>query len=127
AGGRIVEIGNADGTGEADLEAGVTNEAAVVFWAAASHLPRGALDLETTVRVAHSRGVPVLVDAAAQLPPSSNLWRFTLEMGAAAVAFSGAKALRGPQASGLLLGRRAFIEAVRANGSPYARLARPMK
>lgn len=127
AGGRIVEIGNGDGTGEAELESALTNQTALVVWVAGSHLPRGALDLETTVRVAHSRGVPVLVDAAAQLPPSANLWRFTIEMGADAVAFSGGKALRGPQASGLLLGRRAFIEAVRANGSPYARLARPMK
>jgi len=127
AGGRIVEIGKADGTGEAELESALTNQTALVVWVAGSHLPRGALDLETTVRVAHSRGVPVLVDAAAQLPPPSNLWRFTVEIGADAVAFSGGKGLRGPQASGLLLGRSAFIEAVRANGSPYARLARPMK
>jgi len=71
--------------------------------------------------------VPVLVDAAAQLPPMTNLWRFTRDRGADAVAFSGGKGLRGPQASGLLLGTSSFIEAVRANGSPFARLARPMK
>jgi L-seryl-tRNA(Ser) seleniumtransferase len=52
---------------------------------------------------------------------------FTRDLGADAVAFSGGKALRGPQASGLLLGRSDFIEAVRANGSPWERLARPMK
>ena len=56
-----------------------------------------------------------------------NLWAFTRDLGANAVAFSGGKALRGPQASGLLLGRTDFIEAVRANGSPWERLARPMK
>jgi len=127
AGGRILEIGTADGTAEADLESALTDGTALVVWVAGSHLPRGALDLETTVRIAHSRGVPVLVDAAAQLPPPSNLWRFTGELGADAVAFSGGKGLRGPQASGLLLGRTDFIEAARANGSPYARLARPMK
>jgi D-glucosaminate-6-phosphate ammonia-lyase len=127
AGGRIVEIGTADGTTEAELESALTARTALVVWVAGSHLPKGALDLETTVRLAHARGVPVLVDAAAQLPPVSNLWRLTVEMGADAVAFSGGKGLRGPQASGLLLGRTAFIEAARANGSPYARLARPMK
>jgi L-seryl-tRNA(Ser) seleniumtransferase len=127
AGGRFVEIGTADGSTEAELESALTDRTALVVWVAGSHLPPGALDLETTVRIAHTHGVPVLVDAAAQLPPPSNLWRFTHELGADAVAFSGGKGLRGPQASGLLLGRTAFIEAARANGSPHARLARPMK
>jgi len=127
AGGRFVEIGTADGTAEAELDSAITDRTGLVVWVAGSHLPSGALDLETTVRIARARGVPVLVDAAAQLPPPSNLWRFTAEMGADAVAFSGGKGLRGPQASGLLLGRSAFIEAVRANGSPHPRLARPMK
>ena len=127
AGGRVVEIGTPDGTTEAQLESALTDRTALVVWVAGDHLPRGALDLPTTVRVAHARGVPVLVDAAAQLPPPSNLWRFTRDLGADAVAFSGGKGLRGPQASGLLLGRAAFIEAARANGSPHARLARSMK
>jgi L-seryl-tRNA(Ser) seleniumtransferase len=127
AGGRIHEIGTPDGTRVADLEEGLSDRAALVVWMAGSHLAPGALDLATTVRVAHARGVPVLVDAAAQLPPPSNLWHFTREVGADAVAFSGGKGLRGPQASGLLLGSTSFIGAARANGSPHARLARPMK
>jgi L-seryl-tRNA(Ser) seleniumtransferase len=127
AGGRIVEIGTVEGTTEAELESALSDRTALVVWVAGSHLPARALNLETTVRIAHERRVPVLVDAAAQLPPPSNLWRFTRDLGADAVAFSGGKALRGPQASGLLLGRSPFIEAVRANGSPHARLARPMK
>jgi L-seryl-tRNA(Ser) seleniumtransferase len=127
AGGRLVEIGSLEGTREDELEAALTDRTAIVLWVAGSHLPPGALDLPTTVRIAHARGVPVLVDAAAQLPPPSNLRVFTRDLGADAVAFSGGKALRGPQASGLLLGRSDFIEAVRANGSPWERLARPMK
>jgi L-seryl-tRNA(Ser) seleniumtransferase len=127
AGGRIVEIGTLHRTTEAELESALTDRTALVVWVAGSHLPAGSLDLATTVRAAHARGVPVLVDAAAQLPPVSNLWRFTRDLGADAVAFSGGKGLRGPQASGLLLGTATFIEAVRANGSPYARLGRPMK
>ena len=54
--------------------------------------------------------VPVLVDAAAQLPPADNLRRFVLA-GADLVAFSGGKAIGGPQASGILCGRRDLIMA----------------
>jgi L-seryl-tRNA(Ser) seleniumtransferase len=62
------------------------------------------------VEVAHAAGVPVLVDAAAQLPPADNLRRF-IETGADLVAFSGGKAIGGPQASGILCGRRYLVMA----------------
>ena len=88
---------------------------------------RGALPLEETVEIAHAHGVPVVVDAAAQLPPTENLWRFTRELGADLAVFSGGKDFHGPQASGLLVGTEAMIAAVAVNGSPYQRLARPMK
>ena len=54
--------------------------------------------------------MPVLVDAAAQLPPADNLRRF-IAAGADLVAFSGGKAIGGPQASGILCGRRDLIMA----------------
>jgi L-seryl-tRNA(Ser) seleniumtransferase len=127
AGGRIVEIGTLERTAGTELDAALSERTALVIWVAGSHLPAGALDLETTVRIAHGHDIPVLVDAAAQLPPPSNLWQYTRDLGADAAAFSGGKGLRGPQASGLLVGTASFIEAVRANGSPHARLARPMK
>ena len=60
--------------------------------------------------VAHARGVPVIVDAAAHLPPQANLRRFISE-GADLVVFSGGKALGGPQASGILAGRRDLVMA----------------
>ena len=60
--------------------------------------------------VAHAAGIPVLVDAAAQLPPADNLKRF-IEAGADLVAFSGGKAIGGPQASGILCGRRYLVMA----------------
>ena len=59
--------------------------------------------LEEVIRVAHEHGLPVLVDAAAQLPPIANLRRF-IEMGVDLVAFSGGKALRGPQSAGIICG-----------------------
>ena len=79
------------------------------------------------VAIAHKHGVPVLVDAAAQIPPISSLWHFTHELGADIAIFSGGKGLRGPQSSGLVLGRRDIIAACRVNGSPNHSLGRPMK
>ena len=70
------------------------------------------IPLRRVCEIAAAHDVPVIVDAAAQLPPSSNLRRY-IEDGAALVAFSGGKALRGPQASGVLAGRRELIESVR--------------
>src|SRR5438067_2285084 len=68
--------------------------------------------LRRVCELAAVHGVPVIVDAAAELPPSSNLRRFVDE-GAALVAFSGGKAIRGPQGSGILAGRRDLIASVR--------------
>jgi L-seryl-tRNA(Ser) seleniumtransferase len=127
AGARMVEIGNALQTFPWELEAAIGEATAAVLFVAGEHLAPAALSLEQTVEIAHARGVPVIVDAAAQLPPPENLWRFTRELGADLAVFSGGKDLRGPQASGLIVGAAEWIEACRVNGSPYQRLARPMK
>jgi uncharacterized pyridoxal phosphate-dependent enzyme len=80
------------------------------------------------VQLASTLGVPVLVDAAAQVPPVSSLWTYTNDAGADAVIVSGGKGLRGPQSSGVVLGRRDLIESCRANGAPAAAtIGRPMK
>lgn len=115
AGARLVEVGLPDrvsGAGVRDAEASdyaaaIGENAAAVFWVADSHArPR----LREVVAVAHDAGVPVIVDAAAQLPPQANLRRF-IDEGADLVAFSGGKAIGGPQASGFLCGRRDLIMA----------------
>jgi L-seryl-tRNA(Ser) seleniumtransferase len=72
---------------------------------------------EDWVRVAHEHGVPCFNDAAADVPPISNLWNYT-QMGFDLVAFSGGKGMRGPQCTGLLLGRKDLIDAARLNNSP---------
>lgn len=127
AGARLVEIGNALQTFPWELEAAIGPATAAVLYVAGEHVAHGALSLAQTVAIAHERGVPVIVDAAAQLPPPANLWRFTRELGADLAVFSGGKDLRGPQASGLIVGAADWIEACRVNGSPHQRLARPMK
>jgi uncharacterized pyridoxal phosphate-dependent enzyme len=122
-GARLVEIG----PGEADLIQAINDRTACVLWFAGAHYAEGALPIEDVVDIAHAHGVPVLVDAAAQIPPISNLWYFTREAGADAAIFSGGKGLRGPQSSGLVLGRKEIIEGCIANGSPNHSIARPMK
>ncbi len=67
--------------------------------------------------IAKKHNVPTLIDAAADVPPAENLWKYT-KMGFDLVGFSGGKGLRGPQSAGLLLGRKDLIEAARLNCSP---------
>src|SRR5262249_34584585 len=113
-GARMVEI---EGMAEALAEA-LSGRTACVLWFAGANYAKDALPLEEVVRIAHGRGVPVLVDAAAQIPPIANLGRFTRELGADAAIFSGGKGLRGPQSSGLVLGTREIVAGCRANGNP---------
>ena len=87
----------------------------------------GRISREDWVRVAHQHGVPCFNDAAADVPPISNLWNYT-EMGFDLVAFSGGKGIRGPQCTGLLLGKKDLIEAAQLNNSPYSNtIGRGMK
>src|SRR5208337_1656390 len=79
----------------------------------------GQISREDWVRVAHEHAVPCFNDAAADVPPISNLWNYT-EMGFDLVTFSGGKGLRGPQCTGLLLGRKDLIDAAKQNNSPYS-------
>ena len=122
-GAKMVEIGER----AEDLEAAIGERTACVLWFAGSHYGRDSLPLEEVVTIAHQRGVPVVVDAAAQVPPVSNLWRFSRDVGADLVVFSGGKGLCGPQSSGLVLGRPELVAACRANGNPNFSIGRPMK
>jgi len=118
SGARIVDIGHNDrgtGAGVRGLEAWEI-EAAITPRTAAFALavnPGNIPDLKIVADVCRPRDVPVIVDAAAQLPPKSNLKKF-LELGADLVAFSGGKAIGGPQASGILAGRRDLVGAALA-------------
>jgi L-seryl-tRNA(Ser) seleniumtransferase len=116
AGVRFVEIGSSRETFPWELETAITeNTAAVVYFI--SHEGRNSLSLPQVLRIAHARQVPVIVDAASELPPISNLRRF-VDQGADLVIFSGGKGVGGPQASGLILGRRDLVECCALNAFP---------
>jgi L-seryl-tRNA(Ser) seleniumtransferase len=81
------------------------------------HEPDGRIPRAEWLEVARRRQVPTLLDAAADTPPVEALWKLQ-QSGYDLVAFSGGKALRGPQDAGLLLGRKDLIEAAKQNTSP---------
>jgi uncharacterized pyridoxal phosphate-dependent enzyme len=76
--------------------------------------------------VAHQHNVPCHIDAAADMPPISNLWKYT-GMGFDLVCFSGGKGIRGPQNAGLLLGKKHLTDLAHANNNPVDGVARGMK
>jgi uncharacterized pyridoxal phosphate-dependent enzyme len=112
---------------QAALERAVSERTAAILWFAGAHWAADALPVEQVIAMGRNHGIPVIVDAAAQVPSIENLWHFTRDLGADLSIFSGGKGLRGPQSSGLVLGRTALIEAVALNGSPNSAIGRPMK
>ncbi len=78
--------------------------------------PQGQIGREDWIRVAHAHNVPAMNDAAADMPPISNLWNYT-QMGFDLVTISGGKGIRGPQNAGLLLGRKDLIAAAANNNN----------
>ncbi|SEE35742.1 L-seryl-tRNA(Ser) seleniumtransferase [Rhizobiales bacterium GAS191] len=115
AGAKLIEIGfNDRGAGAGvrslegwEIEAAISEKTAAIAYTATPELmPK----LASVVAVAERYALPIIVDAAAQLPPKDNLKRFIGE-GAALVAFSGGKAIRGPQGTGILCGREKLVAA----------------
>ena len=78
----------------------------------------GQIKLDEWVRLAREYHLPCFNDAAADTPPVSHLWDY-VKMGYDMVAFSGGKAMRGPQCAGLLLGREEMIRCAMLNNSPF--------
>ena len=88
--------------------------------------PEGQIKRDEWIKVGKERNVPTFNDAASDTPPAERLSQYIRE-GFDLVAFSGGKALRGPQCSGLLLGRKDLIEAAIPATNPYASIGRGMK
>ncbi len=69
------------------------------------------------LEVAKKHNIPTLIDIAADVPPIENFWKFN-DMGFDLVCLSGGKAIRGPQSSGVLMGKKDLIAAARISASP---------
>lgn len=123
---RMVGLKLVDVESAAQMRAAIDSNTAAVAYVESHHVLGAPVSLEETVEIAHKAGVPVILDAAAELPPASNLSKF-VKMGVDMVAFSGGKNLRGPQCSGLLLGKREWVRRAYANSSPNNYLARIAK
>jgi L-seryl-tRNA(Ser) seleniumtransferase len=126
AGGRLVEIGDANGASAAELEAAISERTAMIFVCYKKLIMDGQVPLEQQIAIAKRHNIPLVVDAAAQLPSVDNLWSLT-GMGADLVLFSGGKGLCGPQSSGLMLGRPDLIAACAFHACPRPFIGRPMK
>ena len=118
AGARIVDVGTNDrhlGTGSRNIEPWEIAEAIGDDTAAVAYVEKSYTEppLEIVCELAHDHDVPVIVDAAAELPPIENLSAF-VEAGADLIAFSGGKAIRGPQTTGILAGRTDLVASVAA-------------
>lgn len=111
---------------EADIEQTINERTVAFYFAYSTWTAPGDADLETVIRICQRHDIPVIVDAAAQLPPKENLWKFT-EMGASLVLFSGGKYLRGPQSSGLVVGRKELVDMITSIGFPNYGIGRMMK
>ena len=125
-GAKLVEIGDSRYSHPWELEGAIGENTAAVAFLCAPLTNRRAISLPQVCEIAHSHGVPVIVDAASMLPPRENLRRYLTE-GADMVAFSGGKGIRGPQGTGILCGRADLIEAAAAHANPAQFLGRPMK
>ena len=114
SGAQLVEVGYVGYPGQGrtwpwQIEAAINEKSAAIAYSVGES--PGAVGLSELCEVAHRHDLPVIVDAAAALPPVENLRRFVDE-GADIVCFSGGKAIGGPQASGILAGRSELVASV---------------
>lgn len=124
---KLVKVGTEDDYAPSDIERALTeNTVAIGFVFFTSKQGCDMEALKEIVGIGKKHNVPVIVDAAAEVPPISNL-RDIVATGADLVAFSGGKDIRGPNDAGFIMGRADLIEAVAAHGSPHNYMGRPMK
>jgi L-seryl-tRNA(Ser) seleniumtransferase len=120
-GGKFVTVETAD-----QIRAAINENTAALVMVLSHNSVGHKVELDQMIEIAHKAKLPVILDAAAEVPPPENLSKF-VKMGADLVAFSGGKNLRGPQCSGILMGRKDLVDAAYANSSPNNFLPRIAK
>jgi L-seryl-tRNA(Ser) seleniumtransferase len=108
-----------------ELEAAINERTGMMFFLNKAD-PNGHIKSDEFIRIGKERGIPTMNDAASDATPKDNLWKYTRQ-GFDLVIFSGGKALRGPQSTGLLLGRKDLIDASYPAMSPFGGIGRGMK
>ncbi len=126
AGAKMVEFGDYLYAHPWQLEGAINERTAAIAYLCAPFSSNKVMPLERVCEIAHAHDIPVIVDAASMLPPRANLYRY-LKDGADMVVYSGGKGIRGPQGSGVLVGRADLIEAAATQASPAQFLGRGMK
>jgi L-seryl-tRNA(Ser) seleniumtransferase len=110
-----------------DVEKAVNERTALMFFMNVAD-PRGQIKRQQWADLARRHKVPTLLDAAADVPPREHLAEYINKVGFDMVAISGGKAIRGPNNTGLLLGRKEFIDTAKRNTSPNeGRIGRMLK
>jgi len=125
AGGRFVEVGSEDGASPEELDEAFDPAKTAAYYIT-DRSSRGHLPLLKVVEVAHGNGVPVIVDAASELPPRRNRRKYVCR-GAGLVVISGGKFISGPNNSGLLAGKRDLIKLAHLNAYPFHGIGRGSK
>ncbi|HEY2930966.1 MAG TPA: aminotransferase class V-fold PLP-dependent enzyme [Acidobacteriota bacterium] len=116
---RIIEVDNAQ-----ELEAAIGPRTAMIYIFAGPRADAGPPSFEEIIRIARQKNIAVLTDAAAEVLTIPNVH---LQRGSTLVCYSGGKQLRGPQCSGLLLGRKDLVKAAWIHSAPHHGFARNMK
>jgi len=111
-GARLIEVETAD-----DVRKAINPQTAMMHFSNFAD-DDGRIKVEEWVKLAHTHDIPAFIDAAADTPPVSRLWDFA-NMGYDLIAFSGGKAIRGPQCAGLLLGKKDLVAYALLNNSPH--------
>ena len=116
---RVVEVST-----PAELEAALGPRTALIYVMASPRVDESPLSVKAMAPIASAKGVPILVDAAAEILTVPNVH---LQNGATLVAYSGGKCLRGPQTGGLLLGRKDLVKAAWVHSAPHHGVTRSLK
>jgi len=110
-----------------DLNEAITDRTAGIYYFLANFYENGLPRLEDIIQLSHRNNVKIVIDAAAQLPPKSNLWYYTRDLGADGIIFSGGKFLKGPQSTGLFLGSDEIACHCYELSNPKVSIGRPYK
>lgn len=109
----------------AELEAAI-NEKTAMLWFLNREVHKGQIKHQEWIELGKKYNLPTMIDIAADVPPVENLWKFN-DMGFDLVVISGGKAMRGPQSSGILMGKKKYVSAALLSNNPRGGIGRGQK